>query len=150
MEEYKKLQKKYKLPTYNKLNIEFEIDYIEDPYFLLRTIRRRMHEKVVFFAKVFEKILFPNQTLIIEMYESKFFSDKEKEDLLKTYETLLELDRKSLSLNIHSTEVNEADYIKSAFKKWPELIKKADSIIKKLDKSWQQRKSDLTKNHYFG
>ena len=75
MEEvYKKLQKKYALPNYKELNKNFEIAYIEDPFFLLRSIRRRIHEKIVFFAKVSEKILFPNQTLMIEMYESKFFS----------------------------------------------------------------------------
>ncbi|MBT4322038.1 hypothetical protein HOC06_00995 [Candidatus Woesearchaeota archaeon] len=150
MEEYKKFQKKYNLPTYKKLNNEFELDYIEDPFFLLRSIRRRIHEKIVFFAKVFEKIIFPNQAIMIEMYESKFFTEKEKEDLLKTYEELLEIDRKALSLNISSTDIKEAEYIKTTFKKWPELTKKSSFIIQKLDKSWHQKRSELTKNHYFG
>ena len=145
MEEYKKFQKKYNLPIYKKLNNEFELDYIEDPFFLLRSIRRRIHEKIVFFAKIFEKVIFPNQAIMIEMYESKFFTEREKEDLLKTYEELLEIDRKALSLNISST-----DYIKMAFKKWPELTKKSNFIIQKLDKSWKQEKSSLAKNHYFG
>ncbi len=150
MEEYKKFQKKYNLPIYKKLNNEFELDYIEDPFFLLRSIRRRIHEKIVFFAKIFEKVIFPNQAIMIEMYESKFFTEREKEDLLKTYEELLEIDRKALSLNISSTDVREAEYIKMAFKKWPELTKKSNFIIQKLDKSWKQEKSSLAKNHYFG
>ncbi len=150
MEDYKELQKKYNLPTYKKLNDNFELDYIEDPFFMLRSIRRRIHEKVVFFAKIFEKIIFPNQAAMIEMYESKFFSEKEKEELLQTYEELLELDRKALSLNITSTDINEAEYIRTTFKKWSVLIKKSQFIIQKLDKSWKQEKSNLGKNHYFG
>jgi len=150
MEDYKELQKKYNLPTYKKLNDNFELDYIEDPFFMLRSIRRRIHEKVVFFAKIFEKIIFPNQAAMIEMYESKFFSEKEKEELLQTYEELLELDRKALSLNITSTDINEAEYIRTTFKKWSLLIKKSQFIIQKLDKSWKQEKSNLGKNHYFG
>ncbi len=149
-DEYKKLQKKYTLPKYQELNKHFELDYIEDPFFLLRSIRRRIHEKVVFFAKLFEKVIFPNQGIMIEMYESKFFTDKEKEDLLKTYEELLELDRKALALNISSTNVKEAEYIRTTFKRWPVLIKKSSFIIQKLDNSWKQEKSSLAKNHYFG
>ncbi len=151
MEElYKKLQKKYTLPNYKELNKHFELDYIEDPFFLLRSIRRRIHEKIVFFAKIAEKILFPNQTLMIEMYESKFFSEKEKEEILDMYEKLLELDRKALLLNISSTDVKEAEYIKTVYKKLPTITKKISFIIEKTDKSWKQRKSNLSKNHYFG
>ena len=151
MEElYKKLQKKYSLPNYNELNKHFELDYIEDPFFLLRSIRRRIHEKIVFFAKISEKILFPNQTLMIEMYESKFFSEKENEEILELYEKLLELDRKALLLNVSSTDAKEAEYIKAVYKKLPTITKKVSFIIEKTDKSWKQSKSDLTKNHYFG
>jgi hypothetical protein len=151
MEEvYKKLQKKYALPNYKELNKNFEIAYIEDPFFLLRSIRRRIHEKIVFFAKVSEKILFPNQTLMIEMYESKFFSEKENKEILELYEKLLELDRKALLLNISSTDAKEAEYIKTVYKKLPAIIKKVSFIIEKTDKSWKERKSDLSKNHYFG
>jgi hypothetical protein len=149
-DEYKKLQKKYTLPKYQELNKHFELDYIDDPFFLLRSIRKRMHEKIVFFARIFEKIMFPNQAVMIEMYEAKFFSEKEKEELSKIYEELLSLDRKALTLNITSTDTKEADYIKTTFKIWPRLTKKTMFIIDKLDKSWKQGKSDLTKNHYFG
>ena len=147
---YKKLQKKYNLPNYRELNKNFELDYIDDPFFLLRSIRKRIHEKIVFFARIFEKIMFPNQAVVIEMYEAKFFTEKEKEDLSKVYEELLSLDRKALSLNISSTDAKEADYIKDTFKIWPKLSKKTMFIIDKLDKSWKHGKSDLTKNHYFG
>ena len=83
---YKKLRTKYKLPSYNELNNHFELDYIEEDAFLIRSVRRRIHEKVVFFAKLFEKVLFPNQTILMEMYETKFFTEKEKEDLFKVYD----------------------------------------------------------------
>ena len=149
-EKYKKLQRKYKLPNYGLLNSQFELDYIEDGYFLLRSIRRRVHEKVVFFARLFERVLFPNQNFLIEMHETKFFTDKEKDELFKTYEDLLSLDRKALSLNISSTDNKEAEYIRSVFKKWPSFTKKSQSIIDKLDKSWKQKGPDLTSTHYFG
>tara|TARA_Y100000034_G_C6807165_1_gene362509 strand:- start:273 stop:728 length:456 start_codon:yes stop_codon:yes gene_type:complete len=148
--QYNELRKKYTLPTYKELNNNFELDYIEDEYFLIRTIRRRIHEKIVFFARLFERIIFPNQAIMIEIYESKFFSEKEKKDLINSYEELLELDRKALSLNISSEDKKEAEYIKLVSKKLPNLIKKSQFILTKLDSSWKDKKTDLTKNHYFG
>jgi|TARA_Y100000310_G_scaffold333676_1_gene411698 hypothetical protein len=148
--QYNELKKKYDLPTYKELNNNFELDYIEDEYFLIRTIRRRIHEKVVFFARLFERIIFPNQAVMIEIYESKFFTEKEKADLIKSYEELLELDRKALFLNVFSEDKKEAEYIKLVSKTWPNLIKKSQFILIKLDKSWKDKKTDLTKNHYFG
>jgi len=151
MEElYKKYQKKYNLPDYKELNKNFELDYIEDPFFLLRSIRRRIHEKIIFLSKILEKVIFPNQTIMTEMYEAKFFSEKEKEDLVEMYERLLSLDRKALALNIISTDLQEASFIKSTFKIWPSFVKKSMSVIEKLDKSWNTKNSDITKNHYFG
>ncbi len=148
--QYNELKKKYTLPVYKELNKNFELDYIEDEHFLIRTIRRRIHEKVVFFARLFERIIFPNQAAMIEIYESKFFTEKEKADLIKSYEELLELDRKALLLNVSSEDKKEAEYIKLVSKKWPNLIKKSQFILDKLDKSWKDKKTDLTKNHYFG
>lgn len=149
-DEYKKLRMKYNLPSYNELNNHFELDYIEEDAFLIRSVRRRIHEKVVFFAKIFEKVLFPNQTVLMEMYETKFFTEKEKEDLFKAYDELLVLDRRALSLNVSSTNSKEAEYINLAFKKWPRLTKKSQFVIEKLDSSWKDKKADLSKNHYFG
>ena len=148
--QYNELKKKYTLPVYKELNKNFELDYIEDEHFLIRTIRRRIHEKVVFFARLFERIIFPNQAAMIEIYESKFFTEKEKADLIKSYEELLELDRKALLLNVSSEDKKEAEYIKLVSKKWLNLIKKSQFILDKLDKSWKDKKTDLTKNHYFG
>jgi hypothetical protein len=149
-DQYKELQKKYKLPTYKSMNEHFELDYIEDNVFPIRSIRRRIHEKIVFFARLFERVLFPNQNAMVEMYETKFFTAREKEDLFKTYEELLDLDRKAISLSIHSTELKEANYVKLVHKKLSTIIKKSQFIVDKLDKSWKQKKADLVKNNYFG
>ncbi len=53
-EEYEKL--KHKLPEFNRLNEEFEISRVESEYkkeFLLRDIRRKINDKLIFFFCLF-------------------------------------------------------------------------------------------------
>ena len=44
-EEYQKLAKKYKLPKYNDIDLDFEVSAIDKKKFLLREIRRKMLDK---------------------------------------------------------------------------------------------------------
>ena len=79
---YKKFQNK--LPKFEILDEEFELSSvsIKDDTFLIRTIRRRVNEKVVFYCRIIEGLLYPNTNNFMGMLELKSFDDDEKNKML--------------------------------------------------------------------
>ena len=90
-EEYNKL--KYKLPKFEELNNDFEIDFIKEKIFLIRQVRRKINEKVIFFCRIIEGLLYPTQQHIINVTEIKNFSDEKKKEIEKIYKKLMVYER---------------------------------------------------------
>ena len=112
---YQILQKKYQLPEFKDIHQEFELQHIEDEEFLLRSVRRRIQTKILFFASILESILYPSGQSPSSSYESGFFSSDDKQDLSKVYKKLMILSRKHVRLDVASTEKEDALFIKEAF-----------------------------------
>ena len=74
---------KHKLPNFNELDREFEISSanIKDKNFLLRNIRRRINDKVIFYCRLIEGLIYPSTNNIISMFELKSFNEQEKENI---------------------------------------------------------------------
>src|SRR3989344_2810816 len=85
---YAKLAKKYKLPDYEALNQEFEIETLEDTDFLLRNVRTKISEKMEFCIKLLTSILQPEQN-ITDLQECKMFSDEQKKKIYLLYKNLM-------------------------------------------------------------
>jgi len=90
-EEYNKLN--YKLPKFEELNNDFEIDFIKEKIFLIRQVRRKINEKVIFFCRIIEGLLYPTQQHIINVTEIKNFSDEKKKEIEKIYKKLMVYER---------------------------------------------------------
>ena len=95
-EEYGNLAKKYKIPKFEALNEEFELDFIKEKQFLLRQVRRRINEKVIFFCRIVEGLLYPTPQNIVNATELNNFSDEKKVELEKVYRELMYYERYSL------------------------------------------------------
>ena len=78
-EEYQKI--KHKLPKFEEINEDFEIEFIKEKNFLLRQIRRRMSEKIIFFCRIIEGLVYPTQQHIITATEVKAFSEERKKEI---------------------------------------------------------------------
>ena len=87
--EYALISKKYKLPDFEALNNEFEFN-IEKSNFLLRNIRRRMFDKMSWFLRIVENIIFPSQSHLLA-YEGSFFDEAKRRELKEIIEKLLSL-----------------------------------------------------------
>lgn len=148
--EYEKLQKKYKLPTFKKLKEELELDPKEEAPYPLKIIRRRIHDKLIYAAKIVETILFPNPQSLPNMYESKFFDDKEKEEMADIYKKILSFERTSNRLDIIPNESEDAKFINRLIKEWQKIKPKMAKILKKTENSWQKEKSNIENHQYFG
>ena len=76
---YEEIKSKYRqLPDFDKINHDFEVEFIDKEHFILRQIRRRVNEKIIFFCRVTEGILFPAGNSAINAYESESFSEEKR------------------------------------------------------------------------
>jgi len=146
-EEYKKL--KYKLPKFEDINNEFELDFIKDKPFLLRQIRRRMNEKVIFFCRIIEGILYPTQQHIINVTEVKNFSEEKKKEVHKIYKGLMQYERQSLLLDVTPNNKDDVKFINDVFNFWKKTKKQMEEIVKLMKESWK-KEFGSEKNNYFG
>ena len=148
-EEYDKL--KYKIPKFEDLDYEFELSSanIKDKNFLIRSIRRRLNDKVIFYCRIIEGLIYPNANNLIGMVEVKSFSEDEKEKMSKIYKKLMEFERQSLSLDVEPDEKKEVEFINNLFKEWKKFKDEMIKITKKMKESWHLEEKE-EKDNYFG
>lgn len=148
---YIELKKKHpELPSFEELNIDFELDYLEKDDFIAKLVRRRMNDKLIFFCRVLEGILYPNPNSAINAHESSFFGDEEKRELSEFYKKLMILERRSLLLDVTSTESDDVKYILELFGKWSEFKKVMSEVVNKMQDIWKKKDEQNVEGNYFG
>lgn len=149
--EYEKLKKKYKdLPSFDDINIDFELTAIDKPEFLSRQIRRRLNDKVIFFCRIIENIIYPSVQSTIGAYEASFFSEDERKNLVGLHKKLMILERKFLLYDVEASgEDNDIKLIKSLVSQWPSFKKELSKIVSKMGDSWQKELKEEGEK-YFG
>ena len=151
--EYDQYKKKYNLPRYDELDDEFELLYfhaIEEIKFPLRFVRRRIIDKFSGFIHFLHGILQPNTGSLISLQESRFFTDKEKDEIGKIIKEMIKFERKSILLDIEHDEKKDADFIIEGLKKWKIIKKKIYSYAEKAEDGWSKEVKEDKKGHYFG
>ena len=146
---YKKLAKKYDLPDYDKLNSQFEIGSIESNEFLLRDIRKKIGEKMGIYSRNLDSILHPEATLT-DLYESKFFTDEEKNKIFQIYKKLMILNRTSLVVSTVLQDTEEVKFINKASNEWDSFLKEFKKIFEKLKDLWKVDTDIKEHLEYFG
>jgi len=148
-EEYSKL--KLPLPKFEDLDNEFEISNasIKNKNFLLRNIRRRVNEKVIFYCRIIEGLIYPNSNNIIGMIEIKFFDEEEKNEISKLYKKLMQFERESLAIDVNPDDKKDVEYINTVFKQWRQYKEDLIKITRKMKDSWKMQE-ETTKDSYFG
>lgn len=135
---YAKLAKKYKLPNYEALNQDFEIETLDDTNFLLRNVRNKIGEKMEFCIKLLTSILQPEQN-ITDLQECKMFSDEQKKKIYLLYKNLMVQMRFTGVLSMASTEKEEASYLATFYAEWSAKNGYRDQlrkILQTLKDSW--------------
>ncbi|MEM2955983.1 MAG: hypothetical protein QW041_00155 [Candidatus Pacearchaeota archaeon] len=149
--DYEKLRQKYKLPSFNELNEEFEIEKLQEREtdFLLRHIRRAMIEKIAIILRFLEVLVNPAeaQTQLYIFSVMKSISAEMKKDIEKIYKEMTMIELSSLSLDIDYNEKNEVRFIKEIMEKWPKIKKELKEVTNKLGVVWTHEKMHTG---YFG
>ncbi|MBS3171103.1 hypothetical protein J4449_00675 [Candidatus Woesearchaeota archaeon] len=152
-EDYEKIIKDHKLPSYEYLNKEFELMYVtklEEIKFPLRFIRRRMNDKIAWFCNILQNIIQPNPGSIIGLEESKFFSNEDKEKMICLLRELMYIERESLLLDIEYDNKKDVEYINNVFNKWDKIKEDISHFSEILKNGWKTDIKKESKEHYFG
>ncbi len=150
-DEYARLRKKFKtLPSFDALDTEFEISMIENhPTFLLREIRKKMTERIEFFAKVLEELLQPEATMA-NLRESKDFTDKEKQEMFELYKKLMMMNRTSMEFALTGSDKDNVAFIIDVTKEWDKAKKQLLIATRKMKHSWTKNLHFEEEQSYFG
>lgn len=149
-DEYSTIQKKYDLPSFEKLNEDFRIEKITqiETEFLSREIRENIGETLENFLRFIEAILNPVNVPMFLFPIIKSLSVEEKNKLSEIYKKLSKLEIEAMKL-IDYSEKKEAEFIKNAYKIWQEIKKDFVKIIEAVEKKLEN-KPEKNGGNYFG
>jgi hypothetical protein len=147
--EYEKLKQKYKLPTFDELNDEFEIFDIKANSFIIREIRRRIIHKAEDFLSLLNPILNPNPNSLHSLIETKIFEKQDLEPMFDFYRKLFQLAHKGITASFEP-EAAETAWINEVWKAWPEIKKQIAGYSKKITEGWGKVEKEVFTDKYLG
>ena len=150
-EDYKKARKIYDIPTFEELNLNFQIEKICDieTDFLLLEIRKHISEKLSGYLKLIETLINPMSAQMLVYHIIKTLTPKDQETLRILYKKLAKLEIKILELDIDFDEKKEALFIKNAFDEWQTIKKDLLEMVINVQENWDI-KIKTNDKHYFG
>tara|TARA_Y100000294_G_scaffold50450_1_gene47513 strand:+ start:1229 stop:1696 length:468 start_codon:yes stop_codon:yes gene_type:complete len=149
-QEYNKLSKKYKLPKFQEIDSEFEISSLESPRFLIKNILRRIVEKLEFYIEVIGNLVHPDASSLTTMYEVRFFSEDEKNNMYGLFKKMMIFDRSIVGIVLSNDDKKQAEFLNKFFQKWLEMKKELASYIGKMKESWEKESTIEEDLGYFG
>lgn len=138
----------YGLPSYEDLEMNFEIANVEDVQ-ILRGIRKKMCEKLESYCKLIEELIQPDASFS-SMYEIKDLTEDDKLETLNLFKSMMLIYKEGVKLNLNFGEKDDADYIKKLNLFWIEAKDRISKIIDKVNESWKDNSDEKMIQEYFG
>ena len=148
--EYSELSKKYELPKFKEIDEEFELSSFETEKFLLKGTLRRIAEKLEFYIDVIGNLVHPDGTSISSMYEIRFFSDNEKNEMYMLFKKMMKFHRNVIELVLSNDAKDHARFLNEFFAEWMEMKNSLRVYIGKMKESWEKETSIQEDLGYFG
>jgi len=150
-EKYEPFKKKYNLPSFKELDRLFEISDIEvSNGFLLRQVRKKIHEKIDFLNSLLNEVIYPEPSSLVSMHECRVFSEKDKEEAFDLFGQLMTLVRTSNELELSQMESHDAEFIKNVHKEWKSYTKRVSVFVGKMKESWKKTLPSDEELNYLG
>jgi len=148
---YEKLQKKYRLPSFQEMNEDFHIEKIaeNETELLPSEIRRWIWEKFANYMRLLEGILNPVNASMFIFSIIKTLDSEDKKELSELYKGLMKEEVKIILLDLSFNEVKEAEFIKNSYEIWQKMKKQLAKIFEKIEKI-QPSKTEENSKGYFG
>ena len=148
--QYNDLKKKLKLPEFRELDFEFEISDLEETNYLLRSIVRKIAEKLDFYTTILEEILQPDTSNLYAMHEMSYFEDDEKKRMYDLYCKLMNLNRRSIEVSLEHDPGNGAQFITESLSEWKTLKNEMLEYVRKMKNSWKKEADKYEDVGYLG
>lgn len=150
-ENYKKVQEKYNLPSFESLNEEFAIEKIAEVEtdFLVREIGKTMAEKFSNYMHFVELILNPVSSPLFIFSIIKTLGEEEMKKFNEIYKELAKIEVQLIELDVDFSEEKEAIFINEAYGVWKKIKRNFIEIIEKIKLNWDNKSEKNTKA-YFG
>ncbi len=149
--DYTKIEKKYNLPIFEKLNEDFQIEKIAEieTDFLLKEVRKLMTDKFSNYLRFIEALLNPVNAPMFIFSVVKSINNGEKKKLTEIYKKLAKIEVELIELDIKFLEEKEAEFIKRSYKIWQDIKEDILSVINVIKKNWDS-KFEANNRGYFG
>jgi hypothetical protein len=149
--EYKKIQEKHNLPSFEKLNEDFSIEKIceYETDILIREIRKFMMEKFSNYLRFVETILNPVNAPPFVFSIITSINQDDKKTLTEIYKKLAKNEVRSIEADVDFSEEKEAEYIKRSYDMWQEIKKDLIKIVESIKRNWDNKFESNNKS-YFG
>ena len=150
-ENYKKIQAQHNLPSFEKLNEDFQIERIAEieTDFLIREVRKYVADRLSNYLRSIEGILNPSNAPMFVFSIIKAIDSNDKKKFAEIYKKLSEIELELIELDIEFSEKKEAEFIKNSYKGWQEIKKELLEIVASIKKNWDN-KSEANGRGYFG
>lgn len=149
--DYKKIQDKYNLPSFEKLNEDFQIEKAleDETEHLIREIRKFMAEKLSNYLRFVDTLLHPINVPMFVFSIVKSISSEEKSKLTEIYKVLIKNEVNLIELDLEFNEEKEAEFINSSYKMWQDIKVVLLGVFEKVKKNWGNKSEENNKD-YFG
>ena len=149
--EYSKLETKHKLPTFDELNKDFQIEKIAEVEsdFLIREIRKAISDKPYTYLRFVETLINPANAPMSVLSLVKTLGSNEKDKLAEVYKKLVRNEAMLIEADIDFSEDKEAKFINETYTMWQEIKKDLLEVLAVVNKSWDN-KSETNGKNYFG
>lgn len=149
--DYKSIEEKYNLPTFEELNKDFYVEKISEieTDYLIREIRKLMTDRFANYLRFVETFLHPANAPMFVMSIAKLITSDERKKLFDIYGKLAKSEMKIVELDLEFSEEKEADFLKDSFKLWQEIKKELLVFVKKIEDNWDS-KPEVNGKNYFG
>ncbi len=148
--EYAALSKKYKLPDFKSLDEEFEASSFDSEKFLLKGIIRKIAEKLELYIDLIGSLVHPDGSSISSMYEIRFFSDNEKNEMYILFKKMMKCYRNAIEEILANDAKEQAQFLNSFFAEWMEMKKSLRRHISRMKESWEKESTIEEDLGYFG
>jgi hypothetical protein len=147
---YAQLEKQFKLPGFDALNADFDIDTIDtESKHLLKEVTKKIFERIEVFKKILETILQPDVS-ILSMQETEFLTDQDHEIVADIARRLMRLDRTLLIAELANSDVLYAEFINDAAKEWLKVKKELAPVFQHMQLGWSTRQKIKQFQQYLG
>ena len=149
--DYTKLQKKYSLPSFKKLNEDFQIEKVaeNETDYLLREIRKAIADKLYNYLRFTETLLNPVNAPMFIFSIIKVIETDKKKKLNEIYKKLAKSEVRLIETDLAYSEKKEAEFINESYKLWQELKEDLLDIIENVKRNWDNKLEGKSKG-YFG